>query len=162
MKRVMKKYKSPVNPWDKERIEKEKQIIKNFGLKKKREIWRAETVLRKFRRMTRELEARKDEKKERMLIEKLVKLGLLTENASLDDVLGLTLDKLFERRLQTIVYKKGMANTPKQARQLIVHGKVVVGGRRVVFPSYLVSKDEENLIRVMSTKVKMVGAETTS
>jgi len=148
MKRQKKKYERPKKPWDKERIEREKEIMKKFGLRRKREIWRAEALLRKYRRMARELAAKRDKEKEKILIEKLARMGLLKENASLDDVLGLTLEDILERRLQTIVYRKGLANTPLQARQFIVHGHVTIDGRKVPFPSYFVMRDEEDKIKV--------------
>ena len=111
--------------------------------------------------MARELAAKKDKTKEKVLIEKLNRLGLLSGGVSLDDVLGLTLESIFERRLQTIVFKKGLVNTIKQARQFIIHGHVMIGNRKVVYPSYLVPKDEEDKIqaRMVPNKRKaVVGA----
>ena len=149
MRRLKKKYETPKKPWDKARIEEEKKLMKKYGLRRKREIWRAEAILRKYRRMARDLNATKNEEKTKQLIEKLYKLGILkSKDATLDDVLGLTVEDILERRLQTIVYRKGFANTPKQARQFIVHGHVFIKGRRVVFPSYLVPRDEEDKIEV--------------
>jgi len=148
MKKSRKKYERPLTLWDKGMIEREKELLKTFGLKKKKEIWKSEALLRKFRRMARELAAKKDKEKEKMLIEKLVKLNLLPSNASLDDVLSLTLENIIERRLETVVLRKGLANTPKQARQFIVHGKVTIGGRKIFYPSYLVKKEEEEKIQV--------------
>lgn len=147
MKRQRKKYERPLSPWDKERIEKEREITKSFGLKNKKEIWRAEALSRKYRRLARELEARKDKEKEKILIEKMIKLGLLIDGASLDDVLGLKVENFLERRLQTIVFKRGLVNSAKQARQTITHGHVSINGRKIVYPSYLVSKDEEDKIQ---------------
>lgn len=149
MKRQKRKYERPKRPWDKQRIEKEKEIIKNYGLVKKGEIWRAEALVRKFRRLARELATKKDKKLEGELIEKLTKLGILNENGSLDDVLGLTVENILERRLQTILLRKGFANTSKQARQFIVHGKVTIQGRKVFYPSYLVPKIEEGKIEIL-------------
>jgi len=146
MRRLRKKYKTPRRPWDKERIEKEKELMKKYGLRRKREIWRTEEILRKYRRMARRLAAEKDKEKEKTLIQKLIKLGLLQPGATLDSVLSLTVEDILERRLQTLVYKKGLARTVKQARQLIVHGHVYVNGRRTVYPSYLVSREEEDKI----------------
>ncbi|MEM3306048.1 MAG: 30S ribosomal protein S4, partial [Saccharolobus sp.] len=85
--------------------------------------------------------------RERQLVSKLFKLGLLkSQTATVDDILSLTEQDLLERRLQTIVYKKGLASTLYQARQLIVHGHIAIGGKRVTSPGYIVSVDEENLI----------------
>lgn len=148
MKRQRKKYEVPLKLWDKQRIEREKEIIKSFGLRRKKEIWVAEALLRKYRRMARNLAAKKDKEKEKMLITKLTKLGLLQDNASLDDVLSLTIGNILERRLQTVLLRKGLANTARQARQFIVHRKVKIGEKKVPYPSYLVSKEEENKIQV--------------
>ena len=149
MKKSRKKYERPLVIWDKERIEKEKELMKNFGLRKKKEIWKSIALLRKFRRMGRDLAAKKNKDKEKELIEKLAKLNLLPENSTLDDVLSLTLENVLERRLETVVARKGLANTIKQARQFIIHGKVTIGGRKVFYPSYLVKKDEEEKIQVV-------------
>ena len=148
MKKIRKKYKKPIRAWDKQRIEKEKGLIKGYGLKKKEEIWRAEAILRKYRRLGRQLIAKSDKEKEKQLIEKLVKLGLLNNGATLDDILSLTVENILERRLQTIVFRKGLANIVKHARQLIAHGHVLIGGRKVVYPSYLVSREEEDRIQI--------------
>jgi len=149
MKRQKKKYERPLKPWDKERIEKEKNLLKDFGLRRKGEIWKSEALLRKYRRLARNLAARKDKEKEKILIEKLTKMGLLEKNAGLDDVLSLTIENILERRLQTIVFRKGLANTSKQARQLIVHGKITLNQRKISYPSYLVEREEENKIQVI-------------
>lgn len=154
MKKQRKKYERPLRLWDKDRIEKENILLKTFGLRKKVEIWKAEAFLRKYRRMARELAAKKDKEMERMLVNKLVKIGLLQEGAGLDDVLGLGLENLLERRLQTIIHKKGFANSAKQARQFITHGHVRIGDRKIVYPSYLVSREEEEKIRVDTTASK--------
>lgn len=148
MRRIKRKYKRPKTPFDKARIEEEKELRKAYGLRRKREIWRAEALLRKYRRLARRLSAKKDRAMERILIQKLSKMGLLRANANLDDVLSLTVKDFLERRLQTIIFRKGLANTPKHARQLIVHGKVRIGGRRVVYPSRIVDREEEKKIEV--------------
>lgn len=149
MKRQKKKYERPRRPWDKDRILREKELLKTFGLRRKREIWTAEALLRKYRRMARELAAKKNKEREKVLINKLVKMGLLEKGADLDDVLSLTVENILERRLQTIIFRKGLTTTPKQARQFIVHGKVVLDERKISYPSYLVVKEEEGKIKVV-------------
>src|SRR3989344_2995934 len=114
MKRQKKQYERPLKPYDKARIEKEKEILTKYGLRKKTEIWRAISILRNFRRLARELEAKRDKTRESILLEKLRKLGLIDETANLDDVLALDVEKILERRLQTIVFKKGLATSAKQ------------------------------------------------
>ncbi|MEM5781920.1 MAG: 30S ribosomal protein S4 [Candidatus Aenigmatarchaeota archaeon] len=146
MKRQRKKYEKPLRIWDKERIESEKKLLKEYGLRRKKEIWRMESVLRKYRRIARNLAAKRDKEKEKILLGKLNKLGLLKPDASLDDVLALTVENLLERRLQTLVYRKGLASTIKQARQLIVHGHIALDGRRVRWPSMLIPLADENKI----------------
>ncbi|MEM5879027.1 MAG: 30S ribosomal protein S4 [Candidatus Aenigmatarchaeota archaeon] len=148
MKRSRKKYEIPKRPWDKERIEREREILKNFGLKNKRELWKTEAILRKYRRMARELAARKDKEREKILIEKLRKNGILKEDSALDDILALNVENILERRLQTVVYRKGLSNSIKHARQLITHGHVKINGKKIKYPSYLVSLDEEEKIEI--------------
>lgn len=80
--------------------------MREYGLRRKREIWKAESILREYRRRARELAAKKDKEGEKVLLEKLNRLGLLEKNAELDDVLSLSLEKILDRRLQTIVFKK--------------------------------------------------------
>lgn len=149
MKRQRKKYLRPSHPWEKERMDAEDRLLRKYGLRRKREIWRIQTILRNFRRQARNLLAATGPQAEletRQLLSRLKKLGLVGENATLDDVLGLTVEKLLERRLQTVVHRLGLARTPREARQLIVHGHIAIGGRRVNVPSYLVQVDEEPLI----------------
>jgi len=146
MRKIKKKLKKPIKPWDKERMDKENILLKTFGLRRKHEIWKAESILRSFRRRARDLAARRDKTQERILLDKLYKMGLLGKNADLDDVLSLTGENLLERRLQTIVFKKKIANTPKQARQFITHGHIAIEGRRTIYPSFFVTRELENKI----------------
>lgn len=156
MKRARKKYERPARPYDKQRIEQEAQLMKTYGLRKKVEIWKTEGLIRKYRRLARELAAKEDKDKEKILIEKLVKLGALNEGATLDDVLELTIETFLNRRLQTVVKSKGLATTVRQARQMIVHGRVKISGRKITYPSYLVSRQEENLINTIQSATKVV------
>ncbi|MEB3774668.1 MAG: 30S ribosomal protein S4 [Desulfurococcales archaeon] len=148
-KKPRKKWEGPKHPWIKERLQREIELVGRYGLKNKREVWKAETLARRLRHQARSLLALPEEvraKAARSLLDRLYKMGLVEKNASLDDVLGLTASNILERRLQTVVYKKGLARTIYQARQLIVHGHIAIGGRRVTSPGYLVSRDEETLI----------------
>ncbi len=148
-KKPRKKWESPKHPWIKERLQREIELVGKYGLKNKREVWRAETLARKLRHQARGLLALPEEERAqaaRKLLDRLYKMGLIEKNATVDDILGLTASHVLERRLQTIVYKKGLAKTIHQARQLIVHGHIAIGGRRVTSPGYLVARDEEPLI----------------
>lgn len=144
-----KSYDTPSHPWRKERIEKEKELVRKYGLKNKRDIWKAESRLRNIRRIARNLLASHGEQaklEEEKLIAKLQKLGLLKGEADMDSVLGLNIEDILERRLQSLVHRKGLARSPKHARQLVVHGHIRVGGRRIKSPSYLVPVEQEETI----------------
>ncbi|GAB6147588.1 30S ribosomal protein S4 [Stetteria hydrogenophila] len=144
-----KKWEGPKHPWIKERLLKEMELVGRYGLKNKKELWKAATLARKFRHLARSLLALPESvraEREKALLDRLYRMGLIDRNATLDDVLGLTAEHILERRLQTIVYRKGLAKTIYQARQLIVHGHIAINGRRVTSPGYLVSREEEDLI----------------
>jgi small subunit ribosomal protein S4 len=103
-------------------------------------------MLSKTRGIARSLIGKTPEERVKMeneLLTRLKKLGILNETAVLDNVLDLSIEDLLERRLQTIVFRKGLARTAFQSRQLITHGHITMGNRRVTVPSYTVSKNEE-------------------
>jgi len=149
-KKPRKKWEPPGHPWVKERLMEEMRLIGIYGLRNKRELWIAKTMLRRIRARARALLSKPPELRvaeERALIARLYRLGLLSsEKATLDDVLSLTVDNILERRLQTIVYKKGLAKSIHEARQLIAHGHIAINGRRVTAPGYLVRREEEDMI----------------
>jgi small subunit ribosomal protein S4 len=156
-KKSRKKWEGPGHPWIKAYLEKEQILLGKYGLRNKRELWLTRTIIRKFRHQARSLLALPPTERairERQLINKLYKMGLLkSQNVTIDEILGLTEENLLERRLQTIVYKKGLARTIWQARQLIIHGHIAISGRRVTSPGYLVNIEEENLIDYYPTSV---------
>jgi small subunit ribosomal protein S4 len=146
MRKIKKTFQKPRMPWDKERIKKENELIKIYGLTRKSEVWKAESIMRTFRRRARNLAAIRDKTQEKILLDKLNKMGLLSKDASLDSVLSLTTENLLDRRLQTIILKKTLANTPRQARQLITHGHIAIEGRKIKYPSFIVPTGLENKI----------------
>jgi small subunit ribosomal protein S4 len=153
-KKQRKSFSKPRHLWHVERIEREEEIARKYGLKNRKDLWKMETLLRSFRRRARKLLAQKTaqaELEKKQLIERLVALNILKKDTGLDDVLTLKIEDLLERRLQTIVNKSGLANRPKQARQFIVHGHVTVGGNKVTSPSYMVKASEENTIKLRSS-----------
>ena len=155
MRKQPKKYEKPLKPWDKVRIDDEARLLKEYGLRRKKEIWRTQSLLRNYRRLARDLAARRNEETEKVLMDKLFRLGLIGKGADLDDILALTVEKFLDRRLQTIVFKRGMATTPRQARQYIVHGHIAVGGRRVMWPSTIIQlSDEDKISFYDKSKVK--------
>ncbi len=149
MRRIRKTFKRPKKAWDLTRIKEEKTLLSNYGLRKKRELWKAEEILRGFRRRARDLIASENESQERILLGKLSKFGLLSKGMDLDDVLALTVNDVLERRLQTVIFRKGLAKSIDQARQMIVHGHISVDEKKVVFPSYLVPLEEEKGVRMI-------------
>jgi small subunit ribosomal protein S4 len=145
-------YDTPSHPWKKDRIKEENALIRKSGLKNKKEVWRTKSLLGRFRGQARKLVARmrtgdlQAEKEKDLLLKRMRRMGLLGENATLDDVLSLTVEDILSRRFQTIVYLRGMAHTPKQARQFIVHGHASISGRKMTIPGYFVLKEEEEAI----------------
>ena len=146
MRRLRRRYKRPKSPYDEQQIADGKELQKTYGLRRKKEIWIGQEIVRSFRQRARGLTAESNPAEEKILLQKLATLGLLPKDAHLDDVLGLTVESLLNRRLQTLVHTKELAKTPGQARQSIVHGHVSIGGQKMVFPSYLVRVEEEGSI----------------
>uniref|UniRef100_A0A7C3SL63 Small ribosomal subunit protein uS4 n=1 Tax=Thermofilum pendens TaxID=2269 RepID=A0A7C3SL63_THEPE len=149
-KKPRKKWEGPSHPWVKEVLLEEMRLVGEYGLRNKRELWIAKSFLRKIRARARSLLALPPEERRRLgepLIARLYELGLLpSEDATLDDVLRLTVRDVLERRLQTIVYRKGLASSMYHSRQLIVHGHIAIGDRRVRSPGMLVTREEEKLV----------------
>jgi small subunit ribosomal protein S4 len=143
MKRQRKQYSRPKKPWSRERLDVEGDIIREYGLRRKKEIWVTEAKLRDYRRKAREIVSTNDKIAEKILIDKLASFGLISTNAHLDEILALKIEGLLDRRLQTIIFKKGIASTQKQSRQFITHGHIAVDGRRVTWPSALINLEEE-------------------
>ena len=153
-----KHYDTPSHPWQGARIKAENEVKMKFGLKNKTEIWKAQTILRDIRGQARALVARtrtpsdtQASKEAQLLIARLQRQGYLGENPTLNDVLGIDLERVLNRRLQSQVYLKGLARTPKQARQFISHGNIKIGDRRVTVPSYNVRRGEEEQIAIDPT-----------
>jgi small subunit ribosomal protein S4 len=148
-KKQRKKYDTPRFPWRTDILQEELKFLGQYGLRNKHELWRHETMLSNFRGIARSLIGRAPEDRKKMegeLLARLKKLGMLPETAVLDNILDLTVEDLLERRLQTIVFRKGLAKTVHQSRQLITHGHVAIGSRRVTIPSYIVTKEDETQI----------------
>ena len=146
-------YDTPSHPWQGERIKAEVVLVNQYGLKNKTEVWKAQSVLRNFRKQSRELQARlrsgdaQAKIEADALLNKCSKIGVLpVEGATLNDILTLSEENILSRRLQTLVFEKGMASTVGQARQMIVHGHIFMNGHRVTIPGYIVTRYEESSI----------------
>jgi small subunit ribosomal protein S4 len=146
-----KSYETPNHPFQGERISEEHSLVERYGLKNKEELWRAQSKLRDYRREARDLlgQTQSEDEVETAggeFLARLKRIGILDEEDRLDAVLSLEISDILERRLQTVAYRKGLANTTSQARQFIVHGHVTVDGARVSVPSYTVDVTEEDSI----------------
>ena len=147
------KFDTPSHQWKASRIEEEHGIQAQHGLKNMREIWKAKSQLRRYRRQAMRLIGSADtneghgKREMEGLLASLNNKGLIASDAILDDILSLGTEDILNRRLQAQVYYKGLATTMKQARQLVNHGLICVGDQKVTIPSYPVSRDEEELIK---------------
>ena len=156
MKRKHKTYSKPKRPFDKVRIDEEAEIKKEFGLKNKKEIWKAETRIKSIRERAKKLIAAEPEE-QKALFERLKKIGF--DVNSIADVLSLDKKDYLERRLQTIILKKRIATTSKKARQLITHKKILINNKIVDSPSYVVPVELETKIS-LKKKIKKENKET--
>lgn len=148
------KYSRPAHPWQAARIEEESALVREYGMRSKRELWKVISKLKSFKNQAKRLIALRTEQSKlegRQLLGRLNNLGLLPAAAVLDDVLALSLKNLLDRRLQTLLLKKGFAKTPLQARQFIVHEHVIVGKKQVCSPCYIVPVSEESQIGIIAT-----------
>jgi small subunit ribosomal protein S4 len=146
-RKARKQYQTPAHPWNLSIIEEERVLVKEYGLGKKKEILIARSFLKKYKNIAKKLisnETAQSAKEKEQVMGKLQKLGLLTAGADLDDVLSLSVTDLLNRRLQSVVFRKGLARSMKQARQFITHRHVKVGGKEITAPGYVVSLEEES------------------
>lgn len=148
-RRLRKKYSTPSHPWQKQRIDDENALQKEYGFKNKQEIWKMASKLRNFKSQVKRLIGKHDEKSEKDKVEfvkRMQKFKYISDSANLEDILAVTLKDICERRLETVVCKKGLARSVKQARQFITHSHVMVGEKKITSPAYLVTATEEAAI----------------
>ncbi len=151
-RKARKQYSRPRSPWRADQLAQELYLLGTFGLRNKRELWKTQTHLSSVRKQARTLLAATEQvrlREEKKLLDSLRRGGLVREEATLDDILSLTVEDVLGRRLQTMVYKKGMAVSPLHARQLIIHGHVRVGGRIITVPGYAVGHAEEGAVALV-------------
>ncbi|MCE7742691.1 MAG: 30S ribosomal protein S4, partial [Candidatus Heimdallarchaeota archaeon] len=149
IRRQRKKIITPGHPYDKVRIEQELPLVGEYGLRNKKELWKARTVLSKARQQARALLALPIEvraQREKELLSRLANLGVLSSGSDLDSVLALDVRTVLNRRLQTIVFKKGLASSPYQARQFIAHRHIAIERAVATSPGRLIKINEEENI----------------
>jgi small subunit ribosomal protein S4 len=140
-------YDTPKHPWEAGRMDEERKLLEKYGLKNKRELWKAQSTLRGFRQQARDLQPRLRAGEAQAERETAGLLGRL----SLDDVLALTTADVLRRRFEWVVFHREMAPTPRGARQWIVHGHFSIGDHRVTRPGYLVPATDETKISYTPT-----------
>lgn len=148
-RKARKQYDTPSHPWNAARIKEENRLVQKYGLRTKKEVWKAETVVKRYRRDARlllGLETEHAEVEKSQLLNHIKRLGLLKADAKLEDILDLTVEDVLRRRLETIVNQLGLSNTPKQARVFIVHGHIAMNGKKINAPGYIVKTGEEQSI----------------
>lgn len=145
-------WRKPKRPLNYDLKVEELRLLGTFGLKTKRELWKARTELSRVRNQARSLLAlgrEVREERESILMKSLARIGLVGDGSTLDDVLNLDVKDLLKRRLQAVVMKRLNFKTPYQARQAVVHGHVMIGDRVVTIPSYTVDVGEEPSVRLL-------------
>ena len=160
-RKARKTYATPRHPWRKEQLEEELRLLGEYGLRNKRELRHQETLLSEIRGIARTLLGAPEEQRARLetqYLGRLARLGLLSESASVDNILDLNVKDLMERRLQTIVFKSGLSRTIHQARQFVTHGHVSIAGQIVSVPGYFVKRDEESRVAFLVFQVISVTA----
>ena len=148
-RKARKTYSTPNHPWQKSRIDEEKILRREYGFRNKKELWKLSSKLKNYFDRSKEYVARETPQsiiEQEHMLNKLKGYGLISDDGIIADVLDITIKDMLERRLQTILFRKGFARSIKQARQFIVHGHVMIAGKKMTSPSYLVSLEEENKI----------------
>ena len=143
-KRIRKKYETPSQMWDSVRIKREHELRDKYGLKNLRELWLLNSELRRIKQNVRNvLAGRASAEVGKDIIARLSRYNVVKSDATPDDLLVVDVEALLERRLQTIVFRKGLAKTLAQARQLVAHGLISINGKRMTSPGHLVLASEE-------------------
>ncbi|KAF5103551.1 hypothetical protein D0Z03_000161 [Geotrichum reessii] len=152
-----KTYTVPRQAYDLSRLDAELKLAGEYGLRNKREIYRIGLQLSKIRRAARDLLTRDEKDPKRLfegnaLIRRLVRIGVLSEDKmKLDYVLALRVEDFLERRLQTQVFKLGLAKSVHHARVLIKQRHIRVGKQIVNVPSFTVRLDSQKHIDFAAT-----------
>jgi len=162
-RKAKKSYTRPRSIWTSDQISSELYVVGSYGLRNKKELWKAQTEIARIRNQARALLAISADVRhetETKLLNYLSRLGIVEDGSTLDDILNLKIEDILERRLQTLVMKRSNLKSPYQARQIVVHGHVSIGDRKINLPGYLVKKDEETQILIHFTPVIEAASNT--
>ncbi len=162
-RKAKKSYTRPRSIWTSDQISSELYVVGSYGLRNKKELWKAQTEIARIRNQARSLLAISTDvrhEQETKLLNYLSRLGIVEDSSTLDDILNLKIEDILERRLQTLVMKRSNLKSPYQARQIVVHGHVSIGDRKINLPGYLVKKDEETQILIHFTPVIEAASNT--
>ena len=163
-RKAKKSYTRPRSIWTSDQISSELYVVGSYGLRNKKELWKAQTEIARIRNQARALLAISTDvrhEKETKLLSYLSRLGIVEDSSTLDDILNLKIEDILERRLQTLVMKRSNLKSPYQARQIVVHGHVSIGDRKINLPGYLVKKDEEAQLLIHFTPPVIEAADNT-
>nr|UXY87722.1 40S ribosomal protein S9 [Cryptomonas curvata] len=147
-----KTYRTPRRPFEKDRIYSELRLVGEYGLRNKREVWRVQLMLSKIRASARILLTLPDEDPRRIsqgesLLKRLKKFGIIKQDENtLDRILTLKIQDFLERRLQTIVFKLGLAKSIHHARIMILQRHISIQKKLVNIPSYLVRLNSQEKV----------------
>ena len=162
-KKQRKKYSTPSHPWNKERIDFEKEIVREYGLRRKNEVWKAQSVLKRLQFLAKKMigsDTKQSNKERELLLNRVYKLGYLPKDSKVEELLNLQLKDILDRRLQTIVFRKKLTNSMLQSRQFIIHEHISVNGIKVTSPAYVVPVDHETSVGYApNTNIKEVMAQ---
>ena len=139
----------PKKAYESSRIAEENVLLKKYGLKSKKEVWKAAAKINYYRSRAKDL-AKSTLEEQKVLFSKLTAIGIKVN--SIADVLALKIENLMERRLPTVVFRNNLAKTAQQARQMVTHKNILIDGKVVNSPSYIVPVSQENAISVRVSK----------
>src|SRR3989344_7071301 len=159
MIRKKKLFSRPRKAYEKTRITEENKLLEKYGLKNKKEVWKALAKIKYFRRRAMDI-VKSPAEQQNHFFNKLKHIGLKVD--SIADVLALKVENILERRLPSVMANLGLTATARQARQFVVHRKVLINGNVVTVPSYIVPVSEEKLITLRTSLPKSKPKEAVS
>ena len=81
-------------------------------------------------------------------------VGYVRQAKKSDDQTGHALIKILETRLDNLVYRLGFASSIRQARQMVVHGHLLVNGKKIDIPSYIIQEGDTIELKEKSKSIE--------